>query len=108
LVFVGELSYTQSFERNDIDPGDAVGLSAGTVLAASPETSLSFFLDQSFFRYTKIDGRKVPGSDDVATSLRLGASSVLSATTVLDVDVSIGLTEAAPDYVLGIALPVRF
>jgi hypothetical protein len=108
LVFVGELSYTQSFERNDIDPGDAVGLSAGTVLAASPETSLSFFLDQSFFRYTKIDGRNVPGSDDVATSLRLGASSVLSATTVLDVDVSIGLTEAAPDYVLGIALPVRF
>lgn len=108
LVFVGELSYRRSFERNDIDPGDALGLSAGTVLAASPETSLSFFLDQAFFKSSKIDGEKVPGSDDVAASLRIGASSILNAGAVLDVDVSLGLTEAAPDYVFGIALPVRF
>ena len=65
LVFVAGLSYSHAFEDDGIRPGDAFGFSLGTVLAASPETSLQFFLDNAFFMDTKVDGRDVPGSDDV-------------------------------------------
>jgi hypothetical protein len=59
LVFVGGLSYSHAFEDDGIRPGDAFGFSLGTVLAASPETSLQFFLDNAFFMDTKVDGRDV-------------------------------------------------
>jgi hypothetical protein len=43
LVFVGNLSYTTTLEDDGIDPGNDLGLSLGTILAASPKRpSVSF------------------------------------------------------------------
>jgi hypothetical protein len=108
LVFVGAVSYTGVLERNDIDPGDQLGFFLGTVLAASPETSLRVFLNQTFAGRTDIAGQTLPGSDQVSTSLVLGASSVLTPRVLVDVTAGIGLTEDAPDYSITVSLPIRF
>jgi hypothetical protein len=108
LVFVGSLSYTHAFEQGGVQPGGVVGLSVGTVLAASPETSLRFFLDYNLLGETEIDGQRVPGSDRVVGLFRIGASSILAPRLLVDVDLGIGLTEAAPEFTVNVAFPIRF
>ncbi|MBC6980523.1 transporter [Caulobacter sp. 17J80-11] len=108
LVWVGTLSYENTFEAHDITPGDQIGLSLGAVLAVTPTTSLRFNIDQNWVSQTKFRGNDVPGSDTTVSTLNLGASAVLTKRVLLDVQVGVGLTEAAPDYTFGIALPIRF
>jgi hypothetical protein len=108
LAFVGGLSYEKTLENDNIQPGDEIGFSFGTVLAASPETSLRVALDQRFVGNTEINGQSIDGSDDVVGTLTLGASSFLGAGVMLDAAVDVGLTDDAPDYAARISLPVRF
>lgn len=108
LVFIGGVSYTRTFEDNDIEPGDEIGISIGTILAASPETSLRLVLDQAFVDDTKIDGETVGGSDQVIGNLIIGASSIIGRGKFLDVATQIGLTEDAPDYAISVSLAIRF
>ena len=108
LVFVGSLSFSHSFEDRGFQPGNVVGLSIGTVLAASPETSLRFFLDQNFIGDAAFEGQDIASSDNNATILSVGASSILTSRLFLDVEAGIGLTEAAPEYVFSVSLPIRF
>jgi hypothetical protein len=108
LVFIGTLYHSAALEDDGFDPGDQTGLTLGTVLAASPETSLRFLLDQSFVGEAEFAGNKIPGSDQVAASLFIGASSVLGRRLLLDVSAGIGLTEDAPDYSITVSLPIRF
>jgi hypothetical protein len=112
LVFFGVASYTRIFERErsgiDIDPGDAITLKAGTLLAASPETSLRAAFELSRFSRTKNDGADVPGSDATAGILELGLATLITRRTLLDVNLGIGVTADAPDFRLRVALPIRF
>jgi len=108
LAFVGSVSYAKTFEHDDIEPGDEVGLSLGTVLAASPETSLSFFFNQTFADDTKFDGDTINGSDQVLGTLSLGAATILGRNVLLSITGEIGLTDDAPDYAIGASLPIRF
>jgi hypothetical protein len=77
------------------------------VLAASPETSLQFFLDKAFCMDTQVDGRDVPGSDDVVAVFSVGVSSILSSRVFADVELGVGLTEAASDYTIRVAFPIQ-
>lgn len=108
LAFVGTVSYAKIFKNNDIEPGDELAFSIGTVLAASPETSLSFFFNQTFADETKVDGNKINGSDQVAGTLSIGAATILGRNVLLSVTGDIGLTDDAPDYAIGVSLPIRF
>jgi hypothetical protein len=108
LAFVGTVSYAKIFKNNDIEPGDELAFSIGTVLAASPETSLSFFFNQTFADDTKVDGNKINGSDQVAGTLSIGAATILGRNVLLSVTGDIGLTDDAPDYAIGASLPIRF
>jgi Putative MetA-pathway of phenol degradation len=108
LAFVGGVAYSKSFENDNIEPGDELGFSIGTVLAASPETSLSFIFNQAFANETKVDGETIDGSDAVSGTFRIGASTILGRNTLLSVTGDIGLTDDAPDYAIGVSLPVRF
>ena len=56
LVFVAGSFYEAAFEEDDIDPGDTLGFSLGTFLAASPNTSLRVVLNQSFIDEFEVDG----------------------------------------------------
>jgi hypothetical protein len=108
LVFVGSLSYETTFENDDLDPGDEFGFTLGTVLAASPETSLRFLLDQRFVDDFQVDGQPVRGSDQVMSTLSIGAASILGRGVLLDLAAGVGLTNDAPDYSVSVSLPIRF
>ena len=108
LAFVGGVSYAKTFERDSIEPGDEVGFSLGTVLAASPETSLSFFFNQTFADDAKIDGNTINGSDRVIGSVGIGAATILGRNVLLNITGDIGLTDDAPDYAIGASMPIRF
>jgi hypothetical protein len=112
LVFFGTLSYTSVFERShqglEIDPGNPLGLRAGAILAASPQTSLLGGFELSRARMTRINGAKVPGTDAVSGTLQFGVATLLSPRALLDIQVGIGVTRDAPDFRITAALPIRF
>jgi hypothetical protein len=108
LAFVSGFSYETTFEKDGIKPGDQLGFSIGTVLAASPGTSLRFGLDQRFIDTAKSDGEEIDGSDSVIGTATIGASVVLGGGMLLDVAADIGLTDDAPAYAARASLPIRF
>lgn len=108
LAFVVSGFYQRAFEDNDFKPGDQFGANLGVFLAASPQTSLRFQLQQTFADDVKFNGQIVNDSDQVQGSMIIGASSILSRGILLDVSGGIGLTSDAPDYFVRVALPVRF
>ncbi|MGI9418545.1 MAG: transporter, partial [Geminicoccaceae bacterium] len=108
LAFFGGVSYGHTFEEEGFNPGDQIGVSLGTTLAAGPDTSLRLALSQSFISKAEIDGASIPGSKETSASLTAGASLVLGRGVLLDSSVTAGLTDDAPDYSARIALPVRF
>jgi hypothetical protein len=108
LVFAGGVFYTRAFESDNFRSGDEYGYSLTTFLAASPETSWRFGFSQSFEGEDEFGGEDIEGSDFSAVSLNLGVSVVLGARTLLDVSGSIGANGGAPNYVLRVALPIRF
>lgn len=108
LAFVGRFAYRSAFERNGIEPGDELQFSLGAILAASPDTSLSATLEQTFDREIRVNGQDIPGSDEVSSVFALGASSILGPGVLLTVSGGIGLTPDAPDYFVTASVPVRF
>jgi hypothetical protein len=108
LAFVGGMSYEKAFENDDVAPGDEIGFSLGTVLAASPGASLRMALNQTFTSGTEVNGEEIDGSDDVIGTASFGASVVLGRGVLLDVAADIGLTDDAPDYAARASLPIRF
>ncbi|TVR83585.1 MAG: hypothetical protein EA405_03845 [Rhodospirillales bacterium] len=108
LAFVGNAFYRKSFSSGEFEPGDEYGFSIGTVLAASPETSLQASLLQSFSRSQAFNGQKIPGTDQVSSVLTVGASSILGKGVLLSFTAGVGLTDAAPDYFVGFSIPIAF
>lgn len=112
VVFFLSPSYSWIFERekngSDVNPGDAIGLKAGTLLAASPETSLRASFELSRAGRTRIAGAAVPGSDTTIGIFEFGLAKLLTRRTLLDVQLGIGLTPDAPDFRLRVALPIRY
>lgn len=108
LVWVGTGSYTANLETNDVDRGDSVDFSVGSILAVGPRTSLRFFLNLGFTGKTEVEGDMAPGSDEVAGSLEIGTSAVVTPSTLLSVAADVGVTDDAPDLQLVVSLPVRF
>ncbi|MDB5459183.1 MAG: hypothetical protein JWO72_924, partial [Caulobacteraceae bacterium] len=112
LVFFGALSYARDLAANKsfglYQPGDALGVELGSILALNPETSLTLGLSQEFRGRTQIDHTARPGTDTAAASLQLGFDRVLTSRVLLDVSLGVGLTRDAPDYVLQMSLPIRF
>jgi hypothetical protein len=108
LAFVGSLSYQKTFEKDHIRQGDQAGFSVGTMLAASPQTSLQFSFSQTFAQKLEIDGVKVPGSEQTIGLFNVGASSVLSKNVMFNTLLSMGLSNDAPKYAIQFTLPIRF
>lgn len=112
LVFFGTLSYAHDPAAHEafgvVQPGDAIGLDLGAVLAVSPETSFTFGVAQEFRGRTSIDHQGTPGTDTLAASLDLSVARVLMRNVLLEVSLGVGLTRDAPDYALQISLPIRF
>ncbi len=108
LVFIGGASYGTTFEKEGINPGDQLSFSVGALLAASPETSLSVILNQTFVNEQEVGDRALRGSDAVIGTLSFGASSIIGRGKFLGLSAGIGLTDEAPEYSVGISLAARF
>ena len=112
LVFFGTASYTamlrRSYSGTEMQPGDAVGLKLGTILAASPRTSIRGSFELSRSGRTTVGGASVPGSDSALATLQLGLAALVSRRTLLDIQLNIGVTPDTPDFGLVVSLPIRF
>ena len=106
LAFTAKIGYRATLENDGIDPGDELIFSLGANLAASPSTSLSATLDQSFAGEIEVGGVTIAGSDQVVSTLTLGVSTVLDRGVLLTLSGGFGLTEDSPDYFVGLALPI--
>jgi outer membrane putative beta-barrel porin/alpha-amylase len=112
LVFFGTASYTSVRARShggaEIDPGNSIGLKLGTMLAASPRTSIRGGFELNRSGRTKIDGATIPGSDAAVATLQFGLATLLSRRSLLDIQLNVGLTPDAPDFALTVSVPFRF
>lgn len=108
LVFSASISGQVTAEKNNIQPGDQLNLSLAAFLAASPKTSLSFSLDQTFADKTEVNDREVVNSERTVSLLNLGVSSAVSSKTFLSLSAGAGLTDDSPDYVVNISFSTRF
>lgn len=112
LVFLGSAAYTHNFNATvngeNVDPGDDFEVRVGTVLAASPETSLRVDLDSTFMRKNNVQDAIVPGSDRVSSLVDFGLGTILARNLLLDTQVSVGLTDSAPNVEVTVTLDYRF
>jgi hypothetical protein len=107
LVFFGTASYQAAFTQNNRSPGNILGFTIGTILAASPDTSLRFFLNQNFLENADFYGKTIPGSSTNISTLNVGASTVLGKGFFLDFTSGVGLTNYSPDYTVGFSFAYR-
>jgi len=108
MVFYGTASYTANLPARSITPSDTIGFAVGAALAVSPATSLSADFATGFSGEDKVNGVKIPGSDQVIGIFELGASTVLTRRLVLNVGLGFGVTPNAPNFILSVAVPYRF
>lgn len=108
LAFFAAASYGYVFERDGLKPGNATNLSIGTVLAASPATSLQLGFTQTYRQKSEAGGAKLTGTDLTYGTINLGASSVLSRDMMLLISTGIGVGSDAPKYSFSVSLPITF
>jgi hypothetical protein len=106
LVFTASASTTISETVDTFKAGAVNRLAVGTLLAASPYTSLQFEFDQIFIGDASFEGDKIANSGGTIGTLTLGASSVLSQTLFLSAALRLGLTESATDYQFSMGLSI--
>ena len=111
LVFFGGVSYTAvrsgTVAGNDTDPGNTVGLRLGTLLAASPQSSIRVGLDLARTQRTRVNGSAVPGTETFSGVVELGVVSLFDKTRSVDVNVGFGVTPDAPRLRIGVAVPIH-
>ena len=107
LVLLVSIYYSWNLRARDLDRGDAIGAILRMLLAATPNTSLLLGIDAASFFATTLQGQSVPGSERLIAVLDLGLATILWRDLFLNVTAGIGITPAAPDFQIAIALPFR-
>ncbi|ART80285.1 transporter family protein [Oceanisphaera avium] len=100
-------------QPGDVQLGDSFGYGLGIAFALSERLSLSLNFNQSFSLEAKqTDGNnnliKVPGSNGNSATMGMGVTWAIDDNLSMVVNWAAGLTQDAPDYVVGIRLPYRF
>lgn len=112
LVFYGGLSYAAPQSRDisgvDVEPGDTLGARFGSILAASPASSVTLGINLGFVEATRVDGARVPDSDTVISTLQVGFSNILARRVLLTLSGDFRLSGDVPDFRLSASLPIRF
>ena len=116
-VLFGNLSYVWTQEEDEgvenggrIDPGDVIRFGFGMGFAFNERTSFSLSYDHSIVRKTSFETNSDlfgANFDRIRVgSLAFGLSQRLTASTTLNLTVSIGVTENAPNSELTLKLPI--
>lgn len=108
VTFIGGLAYQHTFEKHSIEPGSLFSANLGGLLALNPETSLRFLFSGVFQSETRQSGVEVDASNRTAASFVAGGSTLLARGMLLNLSISIGLTDDADDFSVALSLPIRF
>ncbi len=111
-VFFGTVSYGWNFEDdiNDevgkINPGNTFGLSGGMGFGINDRSSFSLGFSFKHVYKTEQNGSTLNGTDADVGRLLLGYSFRLKKDTNVNVSIGIGATEDAPDFEMGLRVPI--
>ena len=108
LVFVATGGYTKAFQTSQLNLGDQINFQTGAFLGTSPETTLRGVLQENFFQNIRVNDVTLRGSDTVQSILNFGASTILGRGLLVDLQVGLGLTNAAPKYSVILSSTYRF
>ncbi|MBN1587003.1 MAG: transporter [Candidatus Omnitrophica bacterium] len=115
MVFFGKIGYTYNGDVdvnsptvNTLEPGDTVEFALGASVALSYRSALSFAVSQAFTFESKQDGRSLPNSQLSSATLKVGVTHSLTENMSMDLGVTAGLTDDAPDVTWDIRVPYTF
>lgn len=112
LVYYGGVTYAWPHARDiagaRFEPGETLGLRVGSVLAATPEASVSVGLNLGFVQTTRIDGVPVADSDTTLGTLQIGFGRIVGRSALLNLSGDFRVSGAVPNFRLTASLPIRF
>lgn len=123
VVIFGSTSLSYNFPAEDlnqvrgarllekVEPGFGLSGSAGFAYSLSYDISLSVSAQISYSDETVLsfsDGSEAVAQDQVTGILSMSLGTRVSDTTIVNTSLGIGLTEDAPDFSLGLSLPINF
>ena len=108
-----DVSAADGDQPGEIQLGDSFGYGLGMAFALSERLSLSLNFNQSFNREAKqaLDGdslAKVPDTNGNSATMGMGVTWAIDDNLSMVVNWAAGLTQDAPDYVVGVRFPYRF
>ncbi|MGH8562853.1 MAG: preprotein translocase subunit SecG [Gammaproteobacteria bacterium] len=106
VVFFGSLGYTSTLAQGDVDPGDQIPYSIGMGFSLNDRVSLSMTMAGAAIRRTEINGNEIGGSGLDINSLQFMTTVQLAKRMYVEPFVGFGLTDEAPDFLVGINVPV--
>ena len=116
VVFFGSLGYTWTLEKGDVDlgrsisgdvdPGDEIPYSIGMGFSLNDRVSLSMTMAGAAIRRTEVNGNGISGSGVDINSLQFTTTVQLAKRVYVEPFVGFGLTDEAPDFLVGINVPV--
>jgi len=95
----------------ELEPGMGLSGSAGFAYSLSYDISLSISTQLSYTDETILtfsDGTRAVAQDQMTGFLSMSLGTRVSDTTIINTSLGIGLTEDAPDFSLGLSLPINF
>jgi hypothetical protein len=102
------IAITPTAQSTYFDPGNSVQFNLGFALALNSQLSVNFgFSDRIVFE-SKQDGRKISGSNLHIAQFNTGFTLALRPRLTLDISGGFGLTPDAPDFTLGMSMPMTF
>ncbi len=115
VVFFGSLGYTWALEEEDVDlgrsisgdvdPGDHILYSIGMGFSLNDRVSLSMGMVGAVTSRTEINGGEISVSGLEINSLQFSTTVQLAKRLYLEPVVGFGLTDEAPDFLVGINVP---
>ncbi len=95
---------------NEVDPGFTASGSGGFSYSLSYDISLSMSVQLTYNDETVLkfnDGTRAVASDQMSGLLNFSLGTRISDTTIINTSVGFGLTNGAPDFAIGLSLPIN-
>ena len=115
-VLFGGVNYTYNFPRDvqgaiitgHVIPGNSIGYTLGMAFSLNYQLTLNFQVEHTFTFKTKIDQILLNDSSLNDARLTIGATWAYSKNNNLNLSISAGLTEDAPDLLIKVSIPFGF
>ena len=112
-VLFGGVRYLWTLEDKfdgvgNLDYGDTFEYSVGMAFALNERLAMNLSMSEDISSATKLNGKKINGSEFNVARLFLGASYRMTDMITTNLAFGIGLNEDAPDFSIELSFPLRF